>query len=151
MQRCLYFSIHLHTLYSCGSILSAEELYKIDKTAMAEVLAKSERDEEELMKVGEEKEKEVEEAGGDELAVETGGKSGEEGKERAAAIELEEILRSCDEIQQKIGGPNKKTEDTVKDGEESESSKFVPTTLPCVFSSSLYIRMDIIYNVHVYV
>ena len=30
---------------SCGSVLSAEELYKVDKTAMAEVLAAEERKE----------------------------------------------------------------------------------------------------------
>ena len=114
--------------------MSAEELYKIDKTAMAEVLAKETENERDG---DEEKEKEMEEAGGDEVAEETGGMMGEEGKEKTAAIELEEILRSCDEIQQKIGGLSEKTEDAVEDREESESSKFVPHYMCVLLSSSL--------------
>ena len=93
-------------MYSCGGVLSAEELYKIDKTAMAEVLAeegsmeggaKGRRGEEEE---GLEGDSDSEQKG---IPVEGGGEEEEE-EEKAVALELEEILRSCDEIQQKAGG-----------------------------------------------
>ena len=97
-------------MYSCGGVLSAEELYKIDKTAMAEVLA-----EEGSMEGGQEgrakgrrgEEEEGSEGGSDsELkgVPEKGEEEEEEEEEKAAALELEAILRSCDEIQQKAGG-----------------------------------------------
>ena len=110
------YATYTHTLctrmcmYSCGGVLSAEELYKIDKTAMAEVLA-----EEGSMEGGQEgrakgrrgeEEEGLEGDSGSEqkgIPVEGGGEEEEE-EEKAVALELEEILRSCDEIQQKAGG-----------------------------------------------
>ena len=100
--------LHVHDWYSCGSVLSAEERYKIDKTAMADVMAE---EEEAVDKVQnrEEREHGSEEGGEGELA-----KGGVEEEEKAAAVELEAILKSCNEIQQKA------TEMEVGEGEEGE-------------------------------
>ena len=82
---------------SCGCTLTAEELYKVDKTAMADVLSEEQPREE---KEGAESPTGVEgegEGGG-------GGGGEEEGeREEVVLLELEEILKTCDQIQQKVG------------------------------------------------
>lgn len=95
---------------SCGGVLSAEELYKIDNTAMAEVMAEEEEEvEEEAMEEG---------LGGRERkdGLDKDSELAREKEENTAAVELETILRSCDEIQQKISDQEKVTE--AEGGEE---------------------------------
>lgn len=112
--------LHVHDWYSCGSVLSAEERYKIDKTAMAEVMA--EEEEEAIDEVQNREEKREDHAcngsdkGGDVEVT----RDGEEAEEES--VELEAILRSCDEIQQK-------TAETVgADLEEGEGGQPLPFT-----------------------
>lgn len=116
----ILFMLHSYHMYSCGSVLSAEERYKIDKTAMAEAVAEEEEeamDEEQNGGGGKSKN----EGGEGEPAKE---REEEEEEEKSAAIELEAILRSCDEIQQKTGGQKKAAEmedEGLEEGEEGQT------------------------------
>ena len=98
---------------SCGCKLSAEDRYKIDKTAMGEVMSRGKekeghsaemaeaeaKDVSELEEQGEEEEEEGEEMEEGGLEFGLGGLSLAEEKELGA--ELEEILKSCSRVQSK--------------------------------------------------
>ena len=78
---------------SCGCELTTEELYKVDKTALADILGVSvvsscSDDREESEAVGDEEEESEEEDKG--------------------TVELEEILRACDQVQDKAKGDDDK-------------------------------------------
>lgn len=105
---------------SCGCTITAEELYKIDKTAMADVLAAERTREETQSKPsaraispegkGEEEEKEGTKEGEEET----------EERDEELSLELEEILKTCDAIQQtttRVGGVDS------DEGEEGEGEK----------------------------
>ena len=104
-------------LPSCGCTITAEELYKIDKTAMADVLAAERTREDTQSKPsarttspeGKRKEEDKEET-----------KEVEEEGDEELSLELEEILKTCDAIQQTtshVGGVG------AGEGEEGEGEK----------------------------
>jgi len=109
----------------CGCTITAEELYKIDKTAMAEVLAEERKREEKpsVCIVPPEEEKGEEKAG-----EEDGGE--EEGEDEAElSLELEEILKTCDAIQETtshVGGEATVGGEEEKRETEEDSSKPAP-------------------------
>lgn len=78
------FLFELATLKSCGCALSAEELYKVDKTAMGDILA---------LKVGSKNELDLtEEDEMDEIISTTNISSPD--KERELTVELKEIIQT---------------------------------------------------------
>ena len=87
--------MHSNFFPSCGCAITAEELYKVDNTAMAEVLAEesTRRGEQAKTSVPPEEEMEEEEAG-----MEEGGEVDGEGDGKPS-VELEEILKTYDSVQ----------------------------------------------------
>lgn len=86
---------------SCGCTLSAEDLYKIDKTAMAEILAMDSDTGVDLkppVATGEDINELVRQVANVDNELE-----GEEEEEEELTLELEEILKTCDVIQTKVG------------------------------------------------
>ena len=76
-------------MYSCGCSLSADELYKVDKTVLAEVISA------ERQKLHKDKKDKKEDK-----TREEGKESEEKDIQDEELVELEQILRACDDIQQ---------------------------------------------------
>ena len=119
------FFTFIFTNFSCGGTLSAEETYKIDKTILAEILASekelssrkepNKKDNELSIRdasLGEEEEKKKEEKG---VTEREGGRREEDSETEGGVVELEEILRACNDIQQ-----------TALQQEEAEESSILP-------------------------
>ena len=83
---------------SCGCTLSAEDLYKIDKTAMAEILA-MDGDAGVDIKPPMATSQDIDELVREVVKVD----DDLEGEEEELSLELEEILKTCDIIQTKVG------------------------------------------------
>ena len=113
---CVFFAFFtfIFTNFSCGGTLSAEETYKIDKTILAEILAS----EKELSSRKEPNKKDNELSSRDaSLGEEEEKKKEEKGvtEREGGVVELEEILRACNDIQQ-----------TALQQEEAEESSILP-------------------------
>lgn len=91
--------------HSCGSSLSADELYKVDKTALSEILnSEKRREASQPQETGGEVQSELKEqdSGEEQSAKEKSSLPEEEGEEEDSGKEeigLEGILRACDGIQ----------------------------------------------------
>ena len=99
-----------HHAYSCGCKLSAEDLYKIDKTAMAEILAVGDAD-----SVQESTEDVVEVLKDLQLGV-LRSDNGLEDDDEELTMELEELLKTCDRTQGKPAREADSREESVDDG-----------------------------------
>ena len=90
---------------SCGSSLSADELYKVDKTALSEILNTEKRNQtSQSQEGGRETQPKLKEqdADDDQGCKENSSLLSEEGEEEGGGKEeigLEEILRACDDVQ----------------------------------------------------
>ena len=90
---------------SCGSSLSADELYKVDKTALSEILNAEKRNQaNQLQETGGEAQPELKEQDTDDeqsYKEKSSPPDNEEEEEGSGKEEvgLEEILRACDDIQ----------------------------------------------------
>ena len=100
-------------LFSCGCTLLADELYKIDKTEMADIIAK------ERNTAGPESKQSEEEIVKEEELVEEEEKEGEEKDEEMKVdipvdgIDLESILSACNVIEKQTSKNKKLTKVTV--------------------------------------
>ena len=98
-------------LFSCGCTLTAEELYKIDKTEMADIIAK------ERKTAGQDSKQSEEEIVKEEGAVEEEEKEGEEKDEEMKVdipvdgMDLESILSACNVIEKQISKSKRLTND----------------------------------------
>ena len=103
-----------HHTYSCGCKLSAEDLYKIDKTAMAEILAVGNADA--AVSIQESTEDVVEVLRDLQLGALKGENGLEDDNDEELTMELEELLKTCDKTQGKPGREAESREESVDDG-----------------------------------